>query len=68
MAEEVAKANGERGGVINNSWGTNTRVEDQKDTGFDGFNTGVHLNVNTNAETDYEIHALREALWPGQLQ
>ncbi|OLA82696.1 MAG: hypothetical protein BHW58_00745 [Azospirillum sp. 51_20] len=55
MAEEVAKANGERGGVINNSWGTNTRVEDQKDTGFDGFNTGVHLNVNTNAETDYEF-------------
>lgn len=53
VAEEVAKANGERGGVINNSWGTNTRVEDQKDTGFDGFNT--HLNVNTNAETDYEF-------------
>lgn len=55
VAEEVAKANGERGGVINNSWGTNTRVEDQKDTGFDGFDTGVHLNVNTNAETDYEF-------------
>lgn len=55
VAEEVAKANGERGGVINNSWGTNTRVENQKDTGFDGFNTGVHLNVNTNAETDYEF-------------
>lgn len=55
VAEEVAKANGERGGVINNSWGTNTRVEDQKDTGFDGFITGVHLNVNTNAETDYEF-------------
>ena len=55
VAEEVAKANGERGGVINNSWGTNTRVEDQKDTGFDGVNTGVHLNVNTNAETDYEF-------------
>lgn len=55
VAEEVAKANGERGGVINNSWGTNTRVEDQTDTGFDGFNTGVHLNVNTNAETDYEF-------------
>ena len=55
VAEEVAKANGERGGVINNSWGTNTRVENQTDTGFDGFNTGVHLNVNTNAETDYEF-------------
>lgn len=55
VAEEVAKANGERGGVINNSWGTNTRVEDQEDRGFDGFNTGVHLNVNTNAETDYEF-------------
>lgn len=55
VAEEVAKANGERGGVINNSWGTNTRVENQQDQGFDGYNTGVHLNVNTNAETDYEF-------------
>jgi len=41
--------------VINNSWGTNTRVEDQKDTGHDGYNTGVHLNVNSAAETDYEF-------------
>ena len=55
LATKVAAANGERGGVINNSWGTNTRVEDQKDKGRDGYNTGVHLNVNTNAETDYEF-------------
>ncbi len=55
LAEKVAAANGNRGGVINNSWGTNTRVEDQKDTGHDGYNTGVHLNVNTEAETDYEF-------------
>ena len=41
--------------MINNSWGTNTRVEDQKDTGHDGYNTGVHLNVNSAAETDYEF-------------
>lgn len=55
LAEKVEAANGNRGGVINNSWGTNTRVEDQKDTGHDGYNTGVHLNVNTEAETDYEF-------------
>ncbi len=55
LAEKVEAANGDRGGVINNSWGTNTRVEDQKDKGHDGYNTGVHLNVNTEAETDYEF-------------
>ena len=55
LADKVAKANGERGGVINNSWGTNTRVVDQKDKDHDGYNTGVHLNVNTEAETDYEF-------------
>ena len=55
LAEKIAKANGDRGGVINNSWGTNTRVVDQKDKGHDGYNTGVHLNVNTEAETDYEF-------------
>ena len=55
LAKKVAVANGTRGGVINNSWGTNTRVVDQKDKGHDGYNTGVHLNVNTEAETDYEF-------------
>lgn len=55
LADKVAKANGKRGGVINNSWGTNPRVVDQKDKGHDGYNTGVHLNVNTEAETDYEF-------------
>lgn len=55
LADKVAKANGKRGGVINNSWGTNTRVVDQKDKGHDGYNTGVHLNVNREAETDYEF-------------
>lgn len=55
LADKVAKANGKRGGVINNSWGTNTRVVDQKDKGHDGYNTGVYLNVNTEAETDYEF-------------
>ena len=55
LAEKIDKANGERGGVINNSWGTNTRVEDQKSTGHDGYNTGVHLKVNSEAETDYEF-------------
>lgn len=55
LADKVAKANGKRGGVINNSWGTNTRVVDQKAKGHDGYNTGVHLNVNTEAETDYEF-------------
>ena len=60
LADAITEANkkagnSDRGGVINNSWGTNTRVEDQKDTGHDGYNTGVHLNVNSAAETDYEF-------------
>lgn len=60
LADAITEANKkagnpDRGGVINNSWGTNTRVEDQKDTGHDGYNTGVHLNVNSAAETDYEF-------------
>lgn len=55
LADKVAEANDKRGGVINNSWGTNTRVVDQKDKDHDGYNTGVHLNVNTEAETDYEF-------------
>ena len=57
LADAITEANKkagnpDRGGVINNSWGTNTRVEDQKDTGHDGYNTGVHLNVNSAAETE----------------
>ena len=60
LADAITEANKkagnpDRGGVINNSWGTNTRVEDQKYTGHDGYNTGVHLNVNSAAETDYEF-------------
>ena len=60
LADAITEANKkagnpDRGGVINNSWGTNTRVVDQKDKGHDGYNTGVHLNVNSAAETDYEF-------------
>ena len=67
VADKLVKENGKvgdaqqnRGGVINNSWGTNTRVVDQKDKGHDGYNTGVHLNVNTQEESDYEYVLFRK--------
>lgn len=55
LADKIVEANKERGGVINNSWGTNTRVEGKTSVGHDGYNTSVHLDVNTVAETDYEF-------------
>lgn len=44
LADNLVASNGQaRGGVINNSWGTNTRV-----------NGGSHFPTDTTAETDYE--------------
>ncbi|OAT33678.1 autotransporter Pta [Proteus myxofaciens] len=41
--------------VINNSWGTNTRIINNIPTyGIDGGNTTVHLPVDTTAQTEYE--------------
>lgn len=56
LAQDLIKANGaERGGVINNSFGTNTRIVDNGTKGADGGNTGVHFPTDTVAQTEYEF-------------
>lgn len=52
-------------GVINNSWGTNIRIEDNKSEGPDGGNTGVHLPVNSTADTEYEYFYFQK-MYAGQ--
>lgn len=57
LADNVVKANGEeRGGFINNSFGTNTRrvVTDPDAKGPDGGNIAAHNPTNTVSETEYE--------------
>ena len=57
LADNVEKANGqERGGFINNSFGTNTRrVEtDPSAKGPDGGKIAAHNPTNTVSETEYE--------------
>ena len=52
IADDLVAANGEkRGGVINNSFGTNLRVDDAGK---------VSLPVNTTAETEYEYFLFRQ--------
>lgn len=56
LSDALVEANGEkRGGVINNSWGTNTRIKNQGTVyGPDGGNVSVHIPANTVAESEYE--------------
>ena len=55
LADNLIAANGsDRGGVINNSFGTNTRIVDNKTTGPDGGSTGVHNPTDTIADVEYE--------------
>lgn len=54
IAEDLNTANDGRGGFINNSFGTNTRIVDQKTTGPDGGSTGVHLPTDTIQQVEYE--------------
>ncbi|BBF23585.1 autotransporter domain-containing protein [Sutterella megalosphaeroides] len=59
IAKELSKANKfsdgtTRGGFINNSFGTNTRVVDNGSTGTDGGSTGVHFPTDTVSQTEYE--------------
>ena len=55
LAQNLIKANGaDRGGVINNSFGTNTRIVDTKTKGPDGGSTGVHNPTDTIADVEYE--------------
>ena len=56
LVDALETANGsKRGGVINNSWGTNIRVERPGPVkGVDGNNITEHLDANTIAEAEYE--------------
>ncbi len=55
LADNLVAANGaDRGGVINNSFGTNIRVVDNDSVGPDGGSTGVHFPTNTIADVEYE--------------
>lgn len=59
-AEELNTANDGRGGFINNSFGTNTRIVDRKTTGPDGGSTGVHLPVDTIQQVEYEYFLFKK--------
>ena len=55
LAQNLINSNGEkRGGVINNSFGTNTRIVDTGSRGPDGGSTGVHNPTDTIADVEYE--------------
>lgn len=59
IADAVSSANKfsdgtTRGGFINNSFGTNTRVVNNGSTGTDGGSTGVHFPTDTVSQTEYE--------------
>lgn len=61
LADNLIRENGaERGGVINNSFGTNTRVVDNDSTGPDGGDTGVHFPTNTVSQTEYEYFLFKQ--------
>ena len=56
LAENLAKSNGvDRGGVINNSFGTNIRVVDNGSHGGDGASTGTHFPTDTISQAEYEF-------------
>lgn len=61
LADNLIASNGaERGGVINNSFGTNTRVVNNGSYGPDGGNTGVHFPTDTVSQTEYEYFLFKQ--------
>lgn len=61
LADNLIAANGaDRGGVINNSFGTNIRVVNNGSTGSDGGNTGVHFPTDTVSQTEYEYFLFKQ--------
>ena len=63
LAQDIVAQNGEkRGGVINNSFGTNTRVNATSSSkqGADGFNIGTMMEVNTTGQTEYEYFLFKK--------
>lgn len=61
LADNLIAANGaERGGVINNSFGTNTRVVNNGTIGPDGGGTGTHFPTDTVSQTEYEYFLFKQ--------
>lgn len=63
LAQDIVAQNGEkRGGVINNSFGTNTRVNAASSSkyGADGFKIGNMMEVNTTGQTEYEYFLFKK--------
>ena len=63
LAQDIVAQNGEkRGGVINNSFGTNTRVNAASTSkyGADGFKIGNMMEVNTTGQTAYEYFLFKK--------
>ena len=63
LAQDIVAQNGEkRGGVINNSFGTNTRVNAASTSkyGADGFKIGNMMEVNTTGQTEYEYFLFKK--------
>lgn len=55
LADNLIAANGaDRGGVINNSFGTNLRVDTDGTNGDDGYDVSGHFPVSTVSQTEYE--------------
>ena len=66
LADNLIAANGaDRGGVINNSFGTNIRVVDNGSTGSDGGSTGVHFPTDTVSQTEYEYFLFNQVYGDG---
>lgn len=63
LAQDIVAQNGEkRGGVINNSFGTNTRVNAASTSkyGADGYKIGNMMEVNTTGQTEYEYFLFKK--------
>lgn len=61
LANYLISQNGtDRGGVINNSWGTNIRVVNNGTTGPDGGDTSVHFSTQTVSEAEYEYFLFKQ--------
>ena len=66
LADNLITANGaDRGGVINNSFGTNLRVSSNGSSGSDGGNTKVHYPTNTVSQTEYEYFLFNQVYGDG---
>ena len=68
LTKDLIAANGaKRGGVINNSFGTNTRVDaDRKSQkGNDGGYIGNMMEVNTVSDTEYEYFMFKQMYGDG---